>query len=266
MQHIDYSEEIWKELNFPFEHINKIKVEVSNFGRVKTYTKFCPEGGIVNGSLVGGYPVVRLKFFKERDPELTKKFKYLRKQINTLVASINRMKKKLDALPQRNQEYYDLKKQYTEADSLRLSMEKSYKKEYRADELKRTYNYGGLVHRMVALSFLEPSSELHNLVAHIDHNKKNNHVSNLVWMTREESAVHQKKSPNVINEKEQRKFKERNENTKVYKLTSTKVMLIKKKINQGVTLRKLSKIFKVTETQLLRIKRGENWGHVPAAT
>jgi len=104
------------------------------------------------------------------------------------------------------------------------------------------------------------------LASHLDFDKKNNHVSNLVWMTREENAEHQKKSPVVIREKEQRKFKVRNENTKVYKLTSTKVMLIKKKINQGVSLRKLSKTFKVTETQLLRIKRGENWGHVPAAT
>jgi hypothetical protein len=266
MQDTDYSGEIWKEQSFPFEHINFIRVEVSNFGRVKTYSKFHPEGRIIQGSLVGGYPVVRLKFFKKRDEELTKKFQYLRKQITTLTASVNRMKKQLDALPQRNQEYYDLKEKYTESENLRLSMEKSYRKEYRADELKRTYNYGGLIHRMVALAFVVPESELHNLASHLDHNKKNNHISNLVWLTREQSAEHQKKSPNVIKEKEQRKLKERNENTKVYKLTSTKVMLIKKKINQGVTLRKLSKIFKVTETQLLRIKRGENWGHVPAAT
>jgi hypothetical protein len=266
MQNTENSEEIWKEINFPFEHINHIRVEVSNFGRVKTYSKYSPEGRIVKGSLVGGYPVIRLKFFKERDHNLTSKFQYLRKQINTLVVSVNRMKRQLDALPQRTKEYYDLKKQLSEADSLRLSMEKSYRKEYRADELKRTYNYGGLIHRMVALSFLEPASELHNLASHLDFDKKNNHVSNLVWMTREENAEHQKKSPVVIREKEQRKFKVRNENTKVYKLTSTKVMLIKKKINQGVSLRKLSKTFKVTETQLLRIKRGENWGHVPAAT
>jgi len=266
MQNNDYSEEIWKEFNFPFEYINQMKAEVSNFGRVKTYTKINPEGRIINGTVVGGYPVVRLKFFTKRDEDLTHKFKYLRKQINSLVVSVKRMKLKLKELPQRNQEYYSLKKEITESESLWASMEKSYRKEYRGDELKRTYNFGGLIHRMVALCFLEQPTESHNLASHIDHNKSNNHISNIVWMNRKESSAHQLRSPTVILEKEQRKLKERNENTKVYKLTSTKVMLIKKKINQGISLRHLSKTFKVTETQLLRIKRGENWGHVPAAT
>ncbi|MBY0424138.1 MAG: hypothetical protein K2Q22_00750, partial [Cytophagales bacterium] len=54
-------------------------------------------------------------------------------------------------------------------------------------------------------------------------------------------------------------------NTKNHKLNETRVMLIKKKINSGVSLRNLSKQFKVTETQLLRIKRGINWGDVVAA-
>ena len=84
-------------------------------------------------------------------------------------------------------------------------------------------------------------------------------------MTDNECSFHNKKSPLVIAALEKRRNSKRNENTKVYKLTSTKVMLIKKKINQGTTLRTLSKIFKVTQTQLLRIKRGENWANVPAA-
>jgi hypothetical protein len=265
MHYKDFSDEIWKKLSFPFEHINNLSVEISNYGRIKTYTRQKPEGSIIKGAIVEDYPVVRLKFFVERDEQLTKRFKYIRNQINTLKFSIKRSVKQLALIPQRNQEYYDLRRKIDEDKKLYESMEKSYKKEYRADELKRTINYGGLIHRMVALNFSESPSEQHILVAHKDYNKRNNHISNLVWMTREENALHQKSSPYVIKEKSERKLKEKNENTKVYKLTSTKVMLIKKKINQGVSLRQLSKIFKVTETQLLRIKRGENWGYVQAA-
>jgi recombination DNA repair RAD52 pathway protein len=118
---------------------------------------------------------------------------------------------------------------------------------------------------LVAENFLEQPSPEHTLVAHLDYNKKNNHVNNLIWMTRKENTEHQKKSPYVIAEKKSRVNK-RNENTKVYKLTSTKVMLIKKRINEGVPLRTLAKTFKVTETQLLRIKRGINWGNVNPAS
>ena len=42
-------------------------------------------------------------------------------------------------------------------------------------------------------------------------------------------------------------------------------MILKKRMNEGVSLRELAKRNKVTETQLLRIKRGINWGKVAAA-
>ncbi len=53
--------------------------------------------------------------------------------------------------------------------------------------------------------------------------------------------------------------------SKATKLTVTKVMLLKKLLNQGKPMRMLVKQFKITDTQILRIKRGENWADVQAA-
>jgi hypothetical protein len=49
------------------------------------------------------------------------------------------------------------------------------------------------------------------------------------------------------------------------KLTIHQVMVIKKKINEDVPLRKLAKRYNVSETQLLRIKRGINWANIAPA-
>lgn len=79
-----------------------------------------------------------------------------------------------------------------------------------------------------------------------------------------ESTSHQQNSPNVKSAKGSRKGKHV-DYAKHYKLTETKVMRIKKKINQGIKLSRLAKQFKISATQLLRIKRGINWGNVKAA-
>ncbi len=83
-------------------------------------------------------------------------------------------------------------------------------------------------------------------------------------MTPEENYEHQKSSPHVIKEKEERRYR-RKPNTGVIKLTVTKVMLLKKLLNQGKPMKQLVRQFKVTETQIYRIKRGENWGDIEAA-
>jgi hypothetical protein len=255
--------EVWKEIAFDFIYTNELRLEVSNFGRIRTFTK-TTEGNIIKGSVINGYPIVRLKFFKKRSEEVEKRFEYFKEQISKLVQKTGKLKTALKVKKVKDKGYFESKKQIEENEKLLDSIKKSYSKEFRTDELKRTINYAALIHRLVAENFLEQPSPEHTLVAHLDYNKKNNHVNNLIWMTRKENTEHQKKSPYVIAEKKSRVNK-RNENTKVYKLTSTKVMLIKKRINEGVPLRTLAKTFKVTETQLLRIKRGINWGNVDPA-
>jgi hypothetical protein len=145
------------------------------------------------------------------------------------------------------------------------SLKKSLSKKFADDTKKRTINYHSLIHRLVADYFLKRPSDEHTIVAHLDHDKLNNKSSNLKWMTPTENYEHQKKSPHVIAEKNERRHR-RKENSRATKLTVTKVMLLKKLLNQGKPLRTLVKQFKVTDTQILRIKRGENWADIEAAT
>ncbi len=118
------------------------------------------------------------------------------------------------------------------------------------------------VHRLVAQFFLTVKKEAHVFVIHLDYNKKNNHVSNLRWATKREMELHQQGSPYVKKARELRLLKKPQ---KGHKLTSTQVMLLKKKIfdpNRKTRLRILAKQFGISEMQLYRIKSGENWSHV----
>jgi hypothetical protein len=114
------------------------------------------------------------------------------------------------------------------------------------------------LHRLVAEEFLPRQSEEHDNVIHIDFNKWNNHVKNLLWVTRSEMFAHSRKSPRTAAAIERRKGEITNS-----KLTETEVMRLKKKLQRGKTpLYKIAKEFGITHTQLNRIRRGENWAHV----
>ena len=139
------------------------------------------------------------------------------------------------------------------------------KEKAQREELKsRTIHYHSLIHRLVADYFLPKPTPGQTVVAHRDHDKLNNRAGNLKWMTREENYEHQKTSPLVIKENQERRHR-RKENSRATKLTVTKVMLLKKLLNQGKPMKQLVKQFKITNTQIVRIQRGENWPDVPAA-
>lgn len=256
--------EIWKEIIFDFEFTNEVKIEVSNFGRVKSTTSQNGET-ILSGAMVNGYRIIRLKFRTSRSDKDQKRIDFLRDQIATRVRQIGKLRTRNKTKRVKDKSYYDYEKKIAELTVLLDGMKKKYQKELKAIELKRTINNGGLVHRLVAEYFLNKPTEEHNLVAHLNHNKLDNRAENLKWMTREENVAHQKTSPHVIEAKKERLGK-RYEGSKVCKLTSTKVMLIKKKLNQGAKLKTLAKTFKVSDMQIHRIKTGENWGEVNAAT
>ena len=118
------------------------------------------------------------------------------------------------------------------------------------------------VHRLVADLFMPKSSEEMVYVLHLDFDKKNNHVSNLKWATKREMELHQQNSPFV---KKARALRLLKKPQKGHKLTSTQVMLLKRKIfdpNRKTRLKILAKQFNISEMQLYRIKSGENWSHV----
>lgn len=111
------------------------------------------------------------------------------------------------------------------------------------------------VHRIIAKIYLERRED-QKFVMHLDFNKQNNEVSNLLWANRAELKEHHKKNPELIKRKGTIKYS---------KLTEGRVRLIKKKIfdpNRKTRMRLIAKQFGISEMQLYRIKSGENWGHV----
>jgi hypothetical protein len=115
------------------------------------------------------------------------------------------------------------------------------------------------VHKLVAANFIPQKNPLANYVAHLDFDKVNNRVENLCWMTRDELTVHNKKNPFIL-------YRNKPSRTKNYKLTESKVLIIKQLIKSDKSRHKIiAKQFGITHTQLNRIKSGANWKHVKLA-
>ncbi len=248
----EYIGEEWKEIVFDFEYTNESRFEISNHGRIRSFNK-SSNGNILKGSMVNGYRIIGLKFFKQRDPKIQLQLDTMQEQVSKLSKQLTLMKKKGE-----NQSKID------DTTTLLVSLQKNLKKKYADETLSRTIYWRQLVHRVVAEYFILKPSEKHTLVAHLDYEKLNNKASNLVWMTPEENYIHQQGSPYVIKDKAGRKGVIRL-HSKAMKLTVTRVMLLKKMLNEGKPMKELVRFFKVTETQILRIKRGENWKDVEPA-
>ena len=227
----DFPGEKWKTVEFDFEFTNDFRIEVSNFGRLRTFNKIS-DGNLLKGSMINGYRIVRLKLYEPRD---------------------EKTQAHLD-----NGESIEV---INETASLLESFKAKVSKKFQKDLKDRTINYHSLFHRLVADYFLPKPKAGQTIVAHIDFNKLNNRDTNLKWMTPEENYEHQKNSPYVIKDKQQRQQRQQS-NPNRAKLTVTKVMLLKKLLNEGKPMKQLVKLFRVTDTQILRIKRGENWSNI----
>jgi hypothetical protein len=248
----DYPGEQWKTIKFNFDYTNDLRMEISNFGRLRSFNKIS-NGNILKGSMVNGYRIIRLKFYKEREEKTQREFDNLKLQMSKLSKHLKQLK--LQKEP---------KAVIAETADKLEEVKKTYSRKIKLNEKKRTIHYQSLIHRLVATYFLRKPSEDHIIVAHLDHNKLNNRSYNLKWMTIQENADHQKGSPLVIAEKKERANHLKPNSTA--KLSVTKVMLLKKLLNQDKPVRQLAKQFKVTETQIIRIRKGENWANVKAAT
>jgi hypothetical protein len=122
--------------------------------------------------------------------------------------------------------------------------------------LPKGKSFNRYVHKLIAETFVEKPSIDHKFVIHLDFDKQSNHYENLKWATKDEMVAHNKLNPAVINKPIPRR-------TKNYKLTETKVRMIKKMLQHDNTrLKMIAKQFGITHTQLNRIRSGENWGYV----
>ena len=111
------------------------------------------------------------------------------------------------------------------------------------------------IHKFVAEHFVGKPSEAHTYVIHIDFDKDNNKWNNLKWATESEWKAHVKESPDFKKGKEKRMRK--------YKLTETKVRIMKKMLLNDKNQRKIiARKFNVSESLVRRIEKGQYWGHV----
>jgi hypothetical protein len=112
------------------------------------------------------------------------------------------------------------------------------------------------VHKLVAEYFLDAPKPDQKYVVHRDHDKLNNYYQNIAWATKDDMVEHNRDNPALLNRVMPRR-------TRNYKLTETKVKIIKKLLqNDKNRLKMIAKQFGITHTQLNRIRSGENWKHV----
>jgi hypothetical protein len=248
----NYPGEKWKAIKFGDEFTNGLRIEISSFGRVRSFHK-TSDGNILKGSMINGYRVIKLKLYKPRDPKIQNKLDYLQQQVFKLARKLKSLKENKES-----------KKTISDTAQLLESFKKNLSKKFKDDLKERTSNYHSLVHRLVANYFLKPPKENQTIVAHLDFNKLNNEAGNLKWMTPQENYAHQQQSPHVIKDKQERRTSVARRSS-VTKLSVTKIMLLKKMLAHGKPMKQLVKQFKVTETQIYRIKRGENWADIKAA-
>ncbi len=126
-----------------------------------------------------------------------------------------------------------------------------YNVSLRVDGKKRSY----LVHKLTAEYFISKSADEQDVVIHLDWNKQNNHVSNLQWVTKEESYRRMHKAL-------QEARKKAGKVVTSSKLSKEDVAIIKGMLEKGVKQNVISKMFCVSEMQVSRIKRKENWAEV----
>ena len=203
--------------------------------------------------MINGYRIIRLRLYRPRAEQVQAKLDHVQQQVFKLA-------RKLKSQIQSGES----KTVINDTTLLLDTLKKNLSKKFQADLKERTINYHSLFHRLVADYFLKAPTSNQTIVAHLNHDKLNNRAHNLKWMTPEENYEHQTNSPYVIEEKEKRQHR-RKEDSRATKLSVTKVMLLKKMLGQDKPMKQLVRQFKVTETQILRIKRGENWADIEAA-
>ncbi len=119
-------------------------------------------------------------------------------------------------------------------------------------KLKFQKNTTKYIHKLVAEHFIPKDSPWQKHVIHLDFNKDNNHISNLLWVTRQTMFAHQKLNPNY-----------KRGLLSNAKLTVDDVRQLKLKLISGeIRPNSIAREFGITHTQLNRIRKGENWANV----
>ncbi len=116
-----------------------------------------------------------------------------------------------------------------------------------------------LIHKLIAEAFILKKHPGYENVIHLDGNTRNNHVSNLVWVKREECMSHV-----LAKLHEKNKTRPPRKLITNSKLSMEDISLLKSMLEKGVKQKVIAKMFCISEMQVSRIKHGANWGQVKA--
>jgi hypothetical protein len=250
--------EVWKKIKFNLGFDIKNEFHISNLGNVKTYNKQ-NNGSLLKGSMQEGYRILKLRFYKERDPLVQKKITALVKKLTFLRNDIKKSSNAILKLKKNDPKKQELKKHIAEQEMQLTATRLKYETLNSQENKKRSFEKSLLIHRLVAEYFCKKPLKDQNFVIHLDHNKLNNDSENLRWATSKEVASNSNLNPTVIQARKDRAASR----TGVYsKLNYKQVVAIKKKLLKGKSLRELATEYGVSDMQIYRIKIGENWSNV----
>jgi hypothetical protein len=108
-----------------------------------------------------------------------------------------------------------------------------------------------MIHRLVATTFID-NPDNKPQVNHIDGNKRNNHVSNLEWMTQFENMRH------AVNAN----LSPKGETSYLAKLKEEDILKIRLAAESGIKRSELVKMYKVNSGAISGILLGRTWKHV----
>ena len=250
--------EKWKTYPLEFEFEEDYKIEISNYGRVKTYNVLQPEGAIVNCSREQGYPILKKTFHKKKEEADALKLEGYDTEIAQYQQKIKETKKDLSIpLEERKVLLEPLRKERDLLVKKRKNLNHKINK-------KRAIYFSLLIHKAVAELFIKKPSPEHQFVIHKDYKKDNNMVSNLEWATKKQTYARYADNPYYkVKKFENNLYGKREVIVKTSKLSVNDVLYIKSKLLKGdVKIKKLAEQFGVSDMQIYRIKTGENWSHV----
>jgi HNH endonuclease len=255
--------EEWKRLRFsnlPDYAYETVQVEISNCGRMRTFSQMS-RGNLIAGTITRTrLTMVQLSFLLRRSEEEEVRFQRMRDQLKKFRQDIKKREREQKKMYDRGIPITRAMDAKLKQDTQTLAdMKLEFVKTQRIDENSRKIRYGGYIHRLVAENFVARPSEQHSIVIHVDHDNQNNHHTNLRWVTHQESVAHNNANPNIIKDRENRKFKKVN---KSYKLNEAKVKLIKKALQRGRKPTEIAKQFGISEGQVRYIRRGDSWSEV----
>lgn len=252
--------ELWKKYKFKGVPSYALRIEVSNLGRVKSYSRVS-NGELVKAGNINGYLRMNLKYIQRRGKKEQENLFVEKSNVRKEREWIAKSEKKIATLKFKKQPWKQKEKMLLERkQKLKLKI-KDNSSLLLKDQQQRIVHFGAMVHRMVAELFLPKPKVGQHFVIHLDFNKKNNAVKNLRWASQAELTRHNEKNPSVIRAKKNIKTRKLITNAK---LNPQKVLQIKNLLVRGKTLREIAKKFHVSDMQIYRIRTGENWGKLKA--